>query len=225
MSNGSPEDRCARPSSFAVRGLCETRGPANLPAGTYSATVRISATGATGSPASVSVTLVVQAPQATVNITAVANGASFQAGCVSATWISILGANLSQTIRTWQDSDFVNGLLPTSLDGVSVTINGRAAYVGYIKPHSSRRAGAGRCDCGRGPGPGDHGTGPKQQLEGAGASLVPLIGGSNWNTGVTVEGASPDSHAGNSASAADQRVRPGSAPQYMRTFTGPRRES
>jgi uncharacterized protein (TIGR03437 family) len=96
--------------------------------------VRISAAGATGSPASVSVALVVRAPQPTVNITAVANGAGFQAGFASATWISIFGANLSQTTRAWRDSDFVNGLLPTTLSGVSVTINGRAAYVGYISP-------------------------------------------------------------------------------------------
>ena len=37
-------------------------------------------------------------------------------------------------------------------------------------------------------------------VRGVGASLVPLIGGSNWNTGVTVEGASPDPHADNTAS-------------------------
>jgi predicted permease len=37
-------------------------------------------------------------------------------------------------------------------------------------------------------------------VRGVGASLVPLIGGSNWNTGVTVEGASSDPHADNTAS-------------------------
>ena len=108
--------------------------PATLPAGSYSATVLITAAGATGSPASVSVTFVVQTPQPTVNITAVSNGASFQSGFASATWVSVLGTNLSQTIRTWQNSDFINGLLPTSLSGVSVTINGLAAYVSYISP-------------------------------------------------------------------------------------------
>jgi len=92
--------------------------------------VLITAAGATASPASVSVTLVVQAP----SITGVPNGASFQAGFASATWVSIFGTNLSQTTRPWQNSDFVNGLLPTSLSGVSVTINGLAAYVEYISP-------------------------------------------------------------------------------------------
>jgi uncharacterized protein (TIGR03437 family) len=108
--------------------------PATLAAGYHSATVLITAAGASGSPASVSVTLVVQAPQPTVNITSAANGASFQAGFASATWVSIFGTNLAQTTRLWQGSDFVNGLLPTSLSGVSVTINGLAAYVGYISP-------------------------------------------------------------------------------------------
>ena len=41
---------------------------------------------------------------------------------------------MSQTTREWQAPDFVNGLLPKSLDGVSVTINGLAAYVEYVSP-------------------------------------------------------------------------------------------
>jgi uncharacterized protein (TIGR03437 family) len=117
-------------SGTAPATLSVSANPATLAAGSYSATVLITAAGATASPASVSVTLVVQAP----SITGVTNGASFQAGFASATWVSIFGTNLSQTTRPWQNSDFVNGLLPTSLSGVSVTINGLAAYVEYISP-------------------------------------------------------------------------------------------
>jgi uncharacterized protein (TIGR03437 family) len=72
--------------------------------------------------------------QPTVNITAVDNGASYQAGFASGTWVSIFGTNLSQATRGWQDGDFVNGTLPTSLSEVSATINGHAAYVQYICP-------------------------------------------------------------------------------------------
>jgi uncharacterized protein (TIGR03437 family) len=52
------------------------------------------------------------------------------------TWIIIKGTNLAPAgdSRTWQTSDFVNGQMPTSLDGVSVTINGVNAYVYYISP-------------------------------------------------------------------------------------------
>ena len=51
-------------------------------------------------------------------------------------WISIKGTNLAPAgnTRTWQSSDFVNNLMPTSLDGVSVTMNGLSAYVYYISP-------------------------------------------------------------------------------------------
>jgi uncharacterized protein (TIGR03437 family) len=52
------------------------------------------------------------------------------------TWITIKGTNLAPTgdARSWQTSDFVNGQMPASLDGVSVTINGINAYVSYISP-------------------------------------------------------------------------------------------
>ena len=65
---------------------------------------------------------------------AVVNGASFQPTAASNTWITITGKNLAATARTWQDADFVNGALPTSLDGVTVTINGKPAYVYFISP-------------------------------------------------------------------------------------------
>lgn len=122
-------------SGTAPATLSVSVSPATLAAGSYSATVLITAAGTTNSPASVSVMLVVQTPQPTVNVTALVNGASFQtAGFASSTWVSIVGTNLSQTTRTWQNSDFINGLLPTSLSGVSATINGLAAYVEYISP-------------------------------------------------------------------------------------------
>ena len=49
-------------------------------------------------------------------------------------WASIYGTNLSQTTRSWKAADFVNGNLPTSLDGVSVLVNGQNAYVSYVSP-------------------------------------------------------------------------------------------
>ena len=64
----------------------------------------------------------------------VVNGASFERGITSGSWISIFGANLSLTERLWDGADFNGVNLPTSLDGVSVTINGRPAYMYYIGP-------------------------------------------------------------------------------------------
>ena len=50
------------------------------------------------------------------------------------TWVEIKGANLAPPgdVRTWQGSDFLNSQLPTALDGVSVTMGGKNAYVYYI---------------------------------------------------------------------------------------------
>lgn len=121
-------------SGTAPATLSVSVNPANLAAGSYPASVQITSVGATGSPVSVSVTLAIQAAPPAVNITAVADGASFQSDFASATWVSIFGTNLSQTTRGWQASDFVGALLPTSLSGVSVTINGLPAYVEYISP-------------------------------------------------------------------------------------------
>jgi uncharacterized protein (TIGR03437 family) len=108
--------------------------PANLAAGTYTENVLIAAAGAAGSPAQVPVTLVVTGTQPAPVITSVGSAASYLPGLASGTWISVFGTNLSASAYSWQDSDFVEGRLPTSLQGVSVTINGVAAYVAYISP-------------------------------------------------------------------------------------------
>jgi uncharacterized protein (TIGR03437 family) len=119
----------AAPGSLAV-----SVNPANLAAGTHTSNLQITSAGTAGSPATVVITLVVQGTQPAGNITAVGNGASFQPGFASATWVTIFGTNLSQSTQSWQAADFVGGKLPTSLDGVSVTIDGVAAYVEFISP-------------------------------------------------------------------------------------------
>ena len=64
----------------------------------------------------------------------VVNGASFLPGFAPGTWITILGANLSTTTRSWTGSDFLGSNLPTQLDGVSVNVNGKSAYIYYVSP-------------------------------------------------------------------------------------------
>jgi uncharacterized protein (TIGR03437 family) len=53
-------------------------------------------------------------------------------------WLTVYGSNLGVTTRGWVESDFVNGGIPFSLDGVSVLLNQfgapRLAYVGYVSP-------------------------------------------------------------------------------------------
>jgi uncharacterized protein (TIGR03437 family) len=125
----------ASPTSGSAPGtVAISVNPVNLAAGTYTTTVPITAAGASGSPGSIAVTLVVQGTQPVGAITSVANGGSFATNIASAGWVAIFGTNLSTSTYTWQASDFVNGALPTSLQGVSVTINGKPAYVEYVSP-------------------------------------------------------------------------------------------
>jgi uncharacterized protein (TIGR03437 family) len=69
-------------------------------------------------------------------ITAVRNSASGNAAIAPNTWTTIDGANLAPAgdARVWTANDFVKGNMPASLDGVSVTVNGKAAFVYYISP-------------------------------------------------------------------------------------------
>ena len=44
------------------------------------------------------------------------------------------GSGFTDTTRSWAASDFIGTSLPTALDGVSVTINGKPAAVSFISP-------------------------------------------------------------------------------------------
>lgn len=52
------------------------------------------------------------------------------------TWVEIKGANLAPTgdSRIWRASDFTGNQMPSQLDHVGATVNGRSAYVYYISP-------------------------------------------------------------------------------------------
>jgi uncharacterized protein (TIGR03437 family) len=63
----------------------------------------------------------------------VLNGASFEPGTSPGSWITISGTNLSTITDTW-DSSLLNGVLPTTLDGVSVTVGGQRTYIEYVSP-------------------------------------------------------------------------------------------
>ena len=65
----------------------------------------------------------------------VLNAASGTPAIAPNAYVSIYGTNLSSTSpgRTWSAADLANGL-PAALDGTSVTIDGKNAYVEYVSP-------------------------------------------------------------------------------------------
>ena len=71
----------------------------------------------------------------TPTINQVVNAGSFLPGIQAGSWVSIVGSGLALVADPGLSglaSEIANGLLPTSLKGVSVTINGKNAYVAFI---------------------------------------------------------------------------------------------
>ena len=101
--------------------------PGTTPAGNLPVILSI------GGASSQSLTLPVGAFTGTV-ITSVVNDASFLPGISQGAWTTIFGTSLSGTTRIWAGADFNGDNLPTQLDQVSVTIDGKPAYIYYISP-------------------------------------------------------------------------------------------
>ncbi|MGA2328387.1 MAG: family 16 glycosylhydrolase [Bryobacteraceae bacterium] len=84
----------------------------------------------------------------TVDPGGITNSASFLAGFAPGSWMTIWGRNLANTTRDWRADDILNGILPTQLDGVSVTVNGKPAYIAFV---GSTQINAQAPDVGEGP--------------------------------------------------------------------------
>lgn len=48
------------------------------------------------------------------------------------TWVEIYGTNLASSTVQWSSSDFQNGVAPTTLGGVTVSIGGLPAYIDFV---------------------------------------------------------------------------------------------
>jgi len=73
-------------------------------------------------------------PVPTLQVNSVLNAANYQSTIAAGGFVSIIGTGFGTSTRSWNSSDFSGSNLPISLGGVSVTINGKPAYVEYISP-------------------------------------------------------------------------------------------
>ena len=96
----------------------------NTARGDHNYTARYTLTPASAGPA----------PPPAISSGGVFNAASFQPGVSAGSWVTIQGSNLAGNTRGWSTDDFEGGALPTQLDGVSVKIDGKPAYVAFISP-------------------------------------------------------------------------------------------
>jgi uncharacterized protein (TIGR03437 family) len=72
-------------------------------------------------------------PKPTISAGGIADAFNNTTGVAPETWISIYGTNLASATKTWDgDPAFAQGHLPTSVSGVSVTVNGKAAPVYFV---------------------------------------------------------------------------------------------
>ncbi len=62
----------------------------------------------------------------------IVNAASYVSGVAPGAWISIFGTNLAAATAVATAANLVNGYLPTTLGGTSVTIDGKPAYLNYV---------------------------------------------------------------------------------------------
>jgi uncharacterized protein (TIGR03118 family) len=62
------------------------------------------------------------------------NAASSDARIAPNSFVSIFGNEMAATSRNWDTPDFVNNGLPTTIDGVSVSVNGEPAFVSFVSP-------------------------------------------------------------------------------------------
>jgi uncharacterized protein (TIGR03437 family) len=110
----------------------------DLAAAVYNGFLTVAVNGIPNSSINVPVTFTIKTPtpvqKPTISAGGVVNAAGSGPAVAPGTWVSLFGTSLSTTTRPWRDADFQNGRLPTSLDGVSVTINGKPAAVAFISP-------------------------------------------------------------------------------------------
>lgn len=81
-----------------------------------------------------SISVVEPTPSISQNgVVAATNFGGYAAATVGS-YIEIYGTNLSGTSREWSGNDFTQGFAPTALEGVTVTVDGKPAYVSYVSP-------------------------------------------------------------------------------------------
>ena len=116
--------------------LTVTVAAKDLVAGVYTGSLKLTVEGIPTASVTIPVTYTLQV-KPTISAGGVVDAAGGGKAIAPGTWVSIFGTLLSATTRPWRDTDFQNGVLPTSLDGVSVTIDGKPAAIDFVSPARS----------------------------------------------------------------------------------------
>jgi len=151
----------------------------------------------------------------------VLNAASYQAGVVPQGWITVFGQNLAAATRTVASSDLVSGSLPTTLGGVSVSINSKAAFLHYVSPTQINVQAPSDTTVGSVPVTVTNSAGTSDAQSAAMQTILPgLFASSNYVAAVRSDGTIITGVA-SSASGTSQAAKPGDVLQLYGTGFGP----
>jgi uncharacterized protein (TIGR03437 family) len=122
------------PASHSGTGMAQVSNSGTLPVGVRRVRVSLTFPANTALADNINFTLAAP-PGAPVILPGGLVSASAFGGFTSiapGSWIEIYGFDLASATQSWAGSDFVNGVAPTSLGGVSVSIGGKAAFIDYV---------------------------------------------------------------------------------------------
>jgi uncharacterized protein (TIGR03437 family) len=123
------------PGSHVGTSLIQTSHSASLPAGTRVIHLTVNfPTSASALADNISFTLAAPSGPPVISPAGVVSASAFGGFSIISpgSWIEIYGTDLAAATRGWSTSDFSNGVAPTSLSGVSVSVGGVPAFVDYI---------------------------------------------------------------------------------------------
>ncbi len=124
------------PVSHSGAGLVQASASAILPSGTRRVHVALSF--AAVYDAADDVSFILTTPNGPPAITPggiiSASGFGGFTSVAPGSWVEIYGTGLATAPDGWTAAEFTNGVAPTSLDGIQVSIGGQAAFVDYVSP-------------------------------------------------------------------------------------------
>jgi uncharacterized protein (TIGR03437 family) len=124
------------PASHSGASLVETYHSAALPSGTRRVHIVVDFPAGDSLADNIAFTLIAPSGPPVITPGGVVSASAFGgfANVAPGSWIEIYGSNLAPGTSGWTTANFTNGVGPTSLGGVTVSVGGAAAFIDYVSP-------------------------------------------------------------------------------------------
>jgi uncharacterized protein (TIGR03437 family) len=124
------------PASHSGTALVDTSHSGALPSGTRRVRISLSLTSGDDFADDIAFTLIAPGAPPVITPGGIVSASAFGGFTAIApgSWIEIYGSNLAPGTSNWTSAEFNNGVAPTSLGGVSVSIGGAPAFIDYVSP-------------------------------------------------------------------------------------------